>query len=179
MEGVNLDIKVRKSLWTAFTTSSARLLPCFHQDLPIGQECYDKNSLSPSPCRYGKIRMTSITKTEPARKGKNSKERWITDFAAHLCGNIGKRSFSHRLHTVQVSITRACSFRLPLYRAWRCEDVFEALRKKFLLLRMYRQYNELTKTSISLLSRPFQGSSGSYTYPAYKNMGHWLPRTVV
>jgi hypothetical protein len=33
--------------------------------------------------------------------------------------------------------------------------------------------------SISLFSNPFHGSSGSYSYPAYKNTGHWSPRTAV
>lgn len=38
-----------------------------------------------------------------------------------------------------------------------------------------RQQNELTNMSILPLSKPFHGSSGSYSYPAYKNMGHWSP----
>jgi hypothetical protein len=33
--------------------------------------------------------------------------------------------------------------------------------------------------SISLFSNPFHGSSGSYSYPAYKNTGHWSPQTAV
>jgi hypothetical protein len=78
-----------------------------------------------------------------------------------LCGNISQGPFSYGLHAVVICVSRARSFWLLIDRVWRHEDMLETLPKKIIMSSDFIVDNELTKMSISLLSKPVQGSSAS------------------
>jgi hypothetical protein len=105
-----------------------------------------------------KIQTRSSTKTEPETIISRSIQYQIS---TRLRGNIGQGTFSHRLHAVEVCVAGARSFWLLVYGAWGRKDMFETLARDIVSRKNFIAESELTKTSISLFSKPFHGSSGS------------------